>query len=63
MPVLPERKLFDAELDRLARKLFAEVRAQHAEKLQGNANADTTADMGVDLIDWLLDCGDGDGGD
>ena len=62
MPVLPKRKLSDAELDQLARELFAEVRAQHAEKPQGKADGDTTADAGVDLLDWLLDGGDGDGG-
>jgi hypothetical protein len=63
MPVLPERKLSDAELDQLARELFAEVRAQHAEKPQRKAGADA----GVDLFDWLLDgsddAGDGDSGD
>ncbi|MCJ2067668.1 hypothetical protein MKK75_02420 [Methylobacterium sp. J-030] len=62
MPAQPERKLSDAELDRLARELFAEVRAQHAEKPQDKADCDATADVGVDLLDWLLDGGDGDGG-
>ncbi len=57
MPVLPKRKLSDAELDRLARELFAEVRAQHAEKPQGESDGDTTTDAGVDLLDWLLDGG------
>ncbi|MCJ2017150.1 hypothetical protein MKK84_06895 [Methylobacterium sp. E-065] len=67
MPVLPERKLSDAELDQLARELFAEVRAQHAEKPRGKSGGDATADVGVDLLDWLLgdsdDAGDGDSGD
>ncbi|WP_342111205.1 hypothetical protein [Methylobacterium sp. SI9] len=61
MPVLPKRKLSDAELDQLARELFAEVRAQHVKKPQGKAD-DATADVGADLLDWLLDGSDGDGG-
>ena len=65
MPVQPEKKLSDAELDRLARELFAEVRAQHPEKPVGRAASDAAGDTGVDLLDWLLDGGggDGDGGD
>jgi hypothetical protein len=58
MAVLLERKLSDAELARLVRELFAEVRAQHAEKPQGKAGSDATADVGVDLLDWLLDGSD-----
>ena len=61
MPVMPERKLSDAELDRLARELFAEVRAQHAEKPQRMTGGDATSDAGVDLLDWLLDGSDGAG--
>jgi hypothetical protein len=60
MPVQPERKLSDAELDRLARELFAEVRAQHPQKPMGKLAGDTAGDVGVDLLDWLLDGSDGD---
>ena len=62
MLVQPEKKLSDAELDRLACELFAEVRAQNVEKLQGKSGGDATGDSGVDLLDWLLDGSDGDAG-
>ena len=62
MVVQPEKKLSDAELDRLARELFAEVRAQHAKKPPGKSGGDTTGDVEVDLLDWLLDGNDGDAG-
>ncbi|MCJ2053940.1 hypothetical protein [Methylobacterium sp. J-070] len=62
MPVQPERKLSDTELGRLARALFAEVRAQHPEEPVSKPSKDTTSDVGVDLLDWLSDGGDGDGG-
>ena len=66
MPGQAERKLSDAELDQLARELFADVRAQHAEKLC-KPSGDATGDAGVDLLGWLLDgsddAGDGDGSD
>ena len=62
MPAGQERVLSDEALDRLARELFAEVRAQHAEKLLGKSGGDATGDAGVDLLDWLLDGSDGDAG-
>lgn len=62
MSAQPERKLSDAELDRLARELFAEVRAQHPEKPLGKPASDAAGDVGVDLLDWLLDGSDDDGG-
>ncbi|MDN3571891.1 hypothetical protein [Methylobacterium longum] len=62
MPVQPGKKLSDAELDRLARELFAEVRAQHPEKPLGKPAGDATGDVGVDLLGWLLDAGDAGGG-
>ena len=61
MPVQPERKLSDTELDRLARELFAEVRAQHPEEPVSKPSKDTTGDIAADLLDWLFDAGDGDG--
>ncbi|MCJ2048257.1 hypothetical protein [Methylobacterium sp. J-070] len=62
MPIQSEKKLSDAELDRLARELFAEVRAQHPEKQLGKPAGDAAGDVSVDLLDWLSDGGDGDGG-
>ena len=62
MPVQPEKKLSDVQLDRLARELFAEVRAQHPEKPLDKPAGDATGDAGVDLLDWLLDGSDGDAG-
>ena len=62
MPIQPEKKLSDAELDRLARELFAEVRAQHPEKPWGKPTGGAAGDVGVDLLDWLLDGSDGDAG-
>lgn len=64
MPIRSDKRLSDAELDRLARELFAEVRTEHPDKPPGNA----AGDGGVDPTDWLPDggCdagGDGDGGD
>ena len=58
MPIQSDKKLSDAELDRLARELFAEVRAQSREKPQSKPAQDATGDAGVDLLDCLLDGGD-----
>ncbi|MCJ2097654.1 hypothetical protein, partial [Methylobacterium sp. E-046] len=58
MPIHLEKKLSDAELDRLARELFAEVRAQHSEKPLSKLAQDATGDAGADLLDWLLDGGE-----
>ena len=67
MPAGRERVLSDEALDRLARELFAEVRAQHPQKVLGKPVGNAAGDVGVDLLDWLLDAGDdagdGDGGD
>ena len=63
MPVGRQCVLSDDALDQLARQPFAEVRAQHPEKPLGKPGGDTTDDVGLDLLDWLLDAGDvpGDG--
>ena len=69
VPIQPEKKLSDSELDRLARELFAEVRAQHPKKPLRRSGEDALGDVSVDLLDWMLDAGDdagdgdGDGGD
>ena len=63
MPAERERVLSDDALDRLARELFAEVRAQHPQKPLGRPSGDATGDVGVDLLGWLLDAGDDDAGD
>ena len=67
MPAGRERVLSDDALDRLARDLFAEVRAQHPEKPLHKPADEAVGDVGFDLLDWLLDAGDdaggGDGGD
>ncbi|XYD11885.1 hypothetical protein R1A27_32490 (plasmid) [Methylobacterium sp. NMS12] len=61
MPTQHDKKLSDAELDRLARELFAEVRAQHREDPLNRPAGEATSNAGVDLLDWLLDASDGDG--
>lgn len=61
----PDRKLSDAELDRMARKLFAEVRAESPEAKADRALESAGAVAGEVLPgipDWLLDTG-GDAGD
>lgn len=62
-----ERVLSDDALDRLARELFAGVRAQPFQKPLSKPCGDATGDLGADLLDWLLDAsddaGDGDSGD
>ena len=63
MPAERERVLSDDALDRLARELFAEVRAQHPQKPLGRPGGDAISDVGVDLLGWLLDAGDDDAGD
>jgi hypothetical protein len=64
MPVERERVLSEDALDRLARELFAEVRAQHPEKPLGKPTDDVTSGIGADLLEWLLDASDdGDNGD
>ena len=64
----PGQTLSDEELDRLARKLFAEVRAESPEAKAGRALESAGAVAGEVLPgipDWLLDAdddaGDGDG--
>lgn len=67
MPAGRERVLSEEALDRLARELFAEVRAQHPEKPLRKPGEDAAGDVGFDLLNWLLDAGDdagdGDSGD
>jgi hypothetical protein len=61
----PDRTLSDAELDRMARKLFAEVRAESPEAKADRALESAGAVAGEVLPgipDWLLDTG-GDAGD
>ncbi|MBP1180703.1 hypothetical protein [Methylobacterium sp. PvR107] len=66
----PDQTLSDEELDRLARKLFAEVRAESEEAKAGRA-LDSAGVVAGDVLpgipDWLLDAGgdagDGDSGD
>jgi hypothetical protein len=61
----PDQTLSDDELDRLARKLFAEVRAESEEAKAGRALDSAGAVAGEVLPgipDWLLDAG-GDAGD
>ena len=60
MPAQLEKKLSDAELDRLARELFADVRAQNREEPRGKPAEDAAGDVGGDLLDWLLGGSDGD---
>jgi hypothetical protein len=66
----PDQTLPDAELDRLARKLFAEVRADSDEAKAGRALESAGAvagDVLPGIPDWLMDAGgdaaDGDSGD
>lgn len=58
MPVQSEKKLSDAELDRLARELFAEVRAESPEAKAERA-LKTAGEVAGQVIpglpDWLLD--------
>ena len=65
MPVEPERKLTDEELDRLARELFAEVRAESPEAKAGRA-LETAGEVAGEVVpilpDWLLDASDDDAG-
>ena len=65
----PDQTLSDEELDRLARKLFAEVRADSDEAKAGRAlesAGEVAGDVLPGIPDWLLeagDAGDGDSGD
>ena len=67
MPAGRERVLSDDALDRLARELFAEVRAQHPQTPVGKPVGDENGNVGIDLLGWLLDAGedtgDSDSGD
>ena len=65
-------KLSDAELDRQARELFAQVRAEHPEEKAGralNSAGDAAGEVGSDMLGWLFgdssddDAGGDDGGD
>ena len=62
MPGTNKLPLSDEALDRLARELFAEVRAQHPKKPLRRSTEDAADDVGFDLLNWLLDAGD-DAGD
>ena len=65
-------KLSDAELDRQARELFAQVRAEHPEEKAGralNSAGDAAGEVGSDMLGWLFggsgddDAGGDDSGD
>ncbi|MGH1571064.1 hypothetical protein ACRAWG_10670 [Methylobacterium sp. P31] len=62
----PDQKLSDEELDRLARKLFAEVRAESDEAKAGRA-LETAGEVAGEVIpglpDRLLGAGDDDSSD
>ncbi|GAB6971908.1 hypothetical protein [Methylobacterium phyllosphaerae] len=62
----PGQTLSDEELDRLARKLFAEVRAE-SEEAKAERALESAGEVAGDVLpgipDWLLDAGDGDSGD
>jgi hypothetical protein len=61
MTVEPDQKLSDEELDRLARELFAQVRAESPEAKAGRAleSAGEVAGEVVPILpDWLLDAND-----
>jgi hypothetical protein len=66
----PDQKLSDEEIDQLARKLFAEVRAENPEAKAGRALA-TAGEVAGEVLpgipDWIMnagdDAGDGDSGD
>jgi hypothetical protein len=66
MPVEPDRKLSDEELDQLARELFAEVRGEASEAKAGRA-LETAGEVAGEVVpilpDWLLEAGDGGSGD
>jgi protein involved in temperature-dependent protein secretion len=65
MPVEPEKKLSDEELDQLARELFAEVRGE-ASEAQAERALQSAADVAGEVVpilpDWLLDAGDDNAG-
>jgi hypothetical protein len=66
MPDPENQSLSDEEIDRLARKLFAEVRAEHPEAKAGRAlesAGEVAGEVIPGLPDWLLEAGDeaGDG--
>lgn len=52
------RALPDDALDRLARRLLAEVRSQHPQKPLGRPLCALGDDVGTDLLAWLLDAYD-----
>ena len=53
-----KRALPDDALDHLARRLLAEVRAQHPQKPLGRSIGDRGDDIGTNLLAWLLDAYD-----
>ncbi|MDP4002703.1 hypothetical protein [Methylobacterium sp. NEAU K] len=60
MPDPSESQLSDEELDRLARKLFAEVRAESPEAKADRAlktAGEVAGEIVPGLPDWLLDAG------
>lgn len=63
MPIEPEKKLSDEELDQLARELFAEVRGETSEAQAERAlqSAGEVAGEVVPILpDWLLEIGNDD---
>jgi hypothetical protein len=61
MPVEPDRKLSEEELNELARELFAEVRGETSEVKAGRA-LQTAGEVAGEVVpilpDWLLEVGD-----
>lgn len=52
--------LSDNALDQLARRWFAEVRAEHPEKRMGDPQRNAADEVGAGALDWLFCDGDGD---
>lgn len=63
MPGQDRLKLSDAELDRRARELFAQVRAENPEEKADQAlgsAGDAASEAGGDVLGWLFGSSDGD---
>lgn len=54
MPTDPGTKLSDADLDRLARKLFTWAQAQHIGKRSNKSAGDWLSGVDADLLNGLL---------
>jgi hypothetical protein len=67
MTISPGLRLSDDKVDRRARELFAQVRAEHPEKASraSRSAGEAAGEAGSDVLGWLLGSSDGDdaGGD